>query len=307
MTTIVDSILFWATRAVAAGLVVSAAAWVGCKLRVLPVPLMRAWFCAVFFTNLIAMRVISFWLDALQRVGLSSAQTACLVSYMCHYMFWAQTQLCPHITVQAADAQSWQVFDGIPPRSFICLNHTSFYDAFVFVGFSPTHVITNCRTMVKESLRRVPIFGPVYDRIGHFPVYFKSGESFSVDAEKQKEVQVRVDKFVNEQRGNLSVFPEGQLNKTPAQLQPFRYGSIKFAIENKMPVYFFALWGAHTTWPIDAAVGGLPADIRYIVRKFDIDYASAKELDTAVLAATMQAEMQRLVDQLAAADAKKQN
>jgi 1-acyl-sn-glycerol-3-phosphate acyltransferase len=294
----------WAPFVACFWLATCTTAWVLCRLRVLPVVLMRAWFIYVFIGNVIAIRVgtdlVTF--IANRFFGVSLDETPRYAAHVCSTLFWLQTALCPHIQVLTPDAKTTELYAKLPPRALICLNHTSFYDAFFFVGHTPRDIIITCRTLIKESLRSQPIFGQVYDNCGHFPVFFKSDASFSVDAEKQQAVTDKMKWFVTERQGRLSMFPEGQLNKNPAQLQPFRFGSIKLALDHQMPIYLLALWGAHETWPVGAPIGGLPADISYCLREFVYDPAKDPLEE---MAKRMQTEMQVMVDNLRAAAEKK--
>merc|ERR1712167_178340 len=95
---------------------------------------------------------------------------------------------------------------------------------------------------------------------------------------------------------------EGQLNRNPAVIQPFRYGSLKFALEHKMPIYFFVMWGPQDSWPVASAMGGFSADIRYKVGKFDIEKecggheAALQSIES--FATKLQDQMQKMVDEL---------
>lgn len=95
------------------------------------------------------------------------------------------------------------------------------------------------------------------------------------------------------------MFPEGQLNKNVRTLQPFRYGSLKFALEHKMPIYFFVLWGPQDAWPVAEAVGGHSADIYFHVQKFEVKDYDAELNDLTAFATRMQSEMQLIVDKFA--------
>jgi 1-acyl-sn-glycerol-3-phosphate acyltransferase len=278
--------------------IVAPICWVLLRLRVVPAPLMRVWFMLVSILNLSMIRIGCELMNLvlLRLMGKTVDDATYYHAVWCHYTFKLQTLLNPQIRIRGCDKKSAEALASLPERAFICLNHTSQYDPFVFVGWIPLPIITTCRTLYKYSLQKTPIFGPVYDYCGHFPVYFKGGESFSVDADKQKIVSDKMIDFVDNRKGRLSMFPEGQLNKNPAQLQPFRFGSLKFALEHKMPVYFFVLWGPQDTWPVADSFGGLPADIAWSVEKFEIkDYDAALQ-DIENFAKTMQVEMQRIVD-----------
>lgn len=274
--------------------------WILLRLRVLPAFLMRAWFAVASILNLSLIRIGCELINLvlLRVMGKTTSDAIWYHAVWCHYTFRLQSLINPQIQIHGCDRRSAEIIASLPEKAFICLNHTSQYDPFVFVGYTPISIITNCRTLYKYSLQKTPIFGRVYDYCGHFPVYFKGGESFSVEPEKQALVTEKMIKFVDEAKGRLSMFPEGQLNKNPAVLQPFRFGSIKFALEHKMPIYFFVLWGPQDTWPVADAMGGLPADIYWTVEKFDVPDYDAALKDIENFATNMRSQMQLLVDRM---------
>lgn len=275
--------------------------WLLCRFRVAPTFLMRGWFVLVMIWTIISTRVACEIVNLIFHVilGKTKDQTTWHHATVCKVTFRLQTLLCPQIQVKGCDKDSWKMLNELPERAFICLNHTSQYDPFVFVGYMPHQIITTCRTLFKHSLTKIPIFGKVYEYCGHFPVYFKGGDSFSVEAEKQKIVSDNMIEFVDKQKGRLSMFPEGQLNKNVRTLQPFRYGSLKFALEHKMPIYFFVLWGPQDTWPVAEAVGGHAADIYFAIQKFEVKDYDAEMADLNTFASRMQSEMQTVVDKFA--------
>jgi hypothetical protein len=92
------------------------------------------------------------------------------------------------------------------------------------------------------------------------------------------------------------MFPEGRMNPEPQTLLPFRWGSIKYAIENKMPIYFVVTWGCPDAWPMSAGMGGLAADVYYTLGKLEIP-PGTDTADEKAIGALMQVQMQQLVEQ----------
>eukprot|EP00697_Spironema_sp_BW2_P001637 gnl/Spiro4/12197_TR6439_c0_g1_i1.p1 gnl/Spiro4/12197_TR6439_c0_g1~~gnl/Spiro4/12197_TR6439_c0_g1_i1.p1 ORF type:complete len:352 (+),score=97.34 gnl/Spiro4/12197_TR6439_c0_g1_i1:113-1057(+) len=300
-----DWLALWFYRVCALWALFCVVVFVLCRLRLAPVFVMRAWFVSILVPNVVLIRIATDLVCGLLQSfgGMTPDQTTRFAATICHYMFWLQTALCPQIQVLAPDPTTAELLRTLPPRAFICLNHCSFYDSFFFVGFVPRDVVVTCRTLIKASLLNIPIFGPISDHCGHFPVYFTSGDSFSVESDKQQAVTEKMKWFVNSTHGRMSVFPEGQLNsRDPAVVQPFRFGSVKFALEHKMPIYLLALWGSHTAWPHSTALGGFPADVTYTMRKFEYDTTCVSLKDHPEgIAELMRAQMQGLVDSLRAA------
>ena len=267
--------------------------WVACRLRILPKKVMRGWFILVLICNVLVMASVSFVFDKLRLLGAPYWFTKILNTYVCRATFGSVVVMNPHIRIHMDD-ESWATWCEVPRRSCLVLNHTSFWDAFLFVGVSPWQYIWNAKTLMKDSLKKLPVFGSIFDRVGHFPVYFKSDAdgNFSVDKERQAPVSEAVNQHLKD-GGRICLFPEGAVNKNPRKLLPFRRGTFGTIMEHKLPVYYFVTAGNEDTWPYSAAVGGLPADIVISVKKFTIDF----EKDDAVQVATrLEAAMQAEVD-----------
>jgi len=257
---------------------------------------MRAWFGFTIVLFLGTVSVTSFFIDQCRKLGVPRATTGCLVAVICNYLFRAIAFFNPQINVKIVKSDvDWA---SIPGKSCVAINHTSFWDAIVFSGFAPLRYVYNCRTLVKASLRKLPVFGPVFDRCGHFPVYFKGeGEGdFSVDQAKQAEVTERLNEHLKN-GGRIAFFPEGIVNKDVATLKPFRRGSFKTITENQLQLYYMVIVGNNECWPATAAIGGYPAEIRMVLRKFNYD-SSTNPSDLAdALQAAMQQELLKLIEQ----------
>lgn len=274
-----------------------AAIYAGLWLRLLPVPVMRAWFAAVLVSNLVATGFFTFLAECLKYVGASRKFTQLLSTYVCAVTFRLIVHLNPQIRV--VTDETWAMWQDVPEPSAIVLNHCSFWDAFLFVGTAPVSYIHNCKTLMKASLRKIPIFGGVFDRVGHFPVYFKSGADgdFSVDKDRQAEVTERVSKHLQD-GGRVAIFPEGVVNKTPRTLQTFRFGTFATIFQHKLPTFAFLAVGNDVTWPAKEALGGFPATIFIRIVKCPIDFAKDEPKETA---ARIQSELQQEIDRIYAA------
>jgi 1-acyl-sn-glycerol-3-phosphate acyltransferase len=268
--------------------------WVGLRLRVLPTKVMRIWFGLVLMVNVLAMACFSFVFDKLRILGVPRKVTKIINTYVCRVTFGAVVVFNPHIRIYIDD-ESWKVWTSVPERSCMVLNHTSFWDAFLFVGISPWRYIYNAKTLMKDNLRKLPVFGAIFDRVGHFPVYFKSDEdgNFSVDKLRQEPVQRAVQEHIDD-GGRICLFPEGAVNKQPRQLLSFRRGTFGLVLDNKMPLYYLIAAGNDVSWPSGAQIGGLPSDIVVSVHKFDVDYENQ---DATAVATTLQVAMQKALDE----------
>jgi 1-acyl-sn-glycerol-3-phosphate acyltransferase len=95
--------------------------------------------------------------------------------------------------------------------------------------------------LAKESLFRLPVFGPLLRRAGQIPVY-RSGRS------NDEPLRVAVQYL---QAGQMvCIFPEGTLTRDP-ELWPMRGkpGAVRLALETGVPVYPIGQWGSEKVLP----------------------------------------------------------
>lgn len=271
------------------------------RWRWVPVPLMRAWFFLVNLLIIFPTSAMTSILVQLRRVGVSTyyTQRLCIVPLVCAFraVWWLNPQICMSVQFDAnvdGKPRGWQDV-GLHNQAFIG-NHTSFWDVFAFLCLTPMRHVVHTRTMMKASLRSIPIFGGIFDRVGNFPVYFKSDEDghFEVDKERQAAVQVGVDAHIRS-GGDLAIFPEGAINKTPRVLQTFRFGTFATIFEHRMTVYYLVHMGAEKTWPRWTMMGGMPTDMHIRAGRFPIDFD--KE-DSKQVAKRMQMRMQEVYNEL---------
>lgn len=270
------------------------AAYLALKAGKVPPAVARVWSVAHLAGLLIFMNVASFFLHNLRLLGVKPEKTKDLCTYLCSLVFWLVCATSPHIQIE--EVGSTMKWSDIPERSMMCINHCSFFDPFLFVGEAPVGYIYNCKTLMKDSLRKIPIMGPIFDRVGHFPVYFRSDKEndFGVDKEKQEAVMAGVNAHLAS-GGRLALYPEGVVNVNPQILKSFRVGSFNLIVQHKLPLYYMITIGNNDTWPAGAAVGGLPAKIRYSVHQYPVDYS--KEVDAKALCEGLQKAMQQKVDE----------
>lgn len=276
-----------------------------CKLRLLPPPLMMAWFGICFIHMTIAMNLGSLLLTVIPTkfFGASKEQTAKYCTILCKILYTMQVHANPQIQLEIAP-EAKKAWADIPPNSCTAINHVSFMDPFLFVSEGPFHYIESCRTMMKANLMDIPVFGPIFARVGHFPVYFKSNEdgNFSVDKERQAPIMEKVKHHVNS-GGRLAIFPEGAVNKTPRTLKSFRIGMFTMILELRLPLHYVVTNGNDRTWDAKATIGGLPTTISVRVGQCVVDYDTD---DAKSLSERLQKTMQREVDEMyALVDAEK--
>lgn len=274
--------------------------WALMYLRLPPVIVMRVWFGFTLVMCLLVSSLNAYVLDAFKYAGMTSDNTKKLVAGNCSFFYWLFVFLNPQIRIHMDETK--MRFADIELDSITCINHTSMLDVFLFLFCSPWHYIIVAKTMMKDALRKIPIFGGVFDRVGHFPVHFKSGadNDFSVDKEKQDAVMKAVNEHIKKGLP-LCIFPEGAVNATPQTMKPFRYGSFKMMAENKMKIYYFVTVGAEVAWPAAEALGGFPTDIFATMGKIEVDYSTE---EFSVIAEKARSIMQAEVDKLYAIRAK---
>lgn len=177
-----------------------------------------------------------------------------------HSELWRKT-----LDIMAADEKARA---GKPARPlFILGNHGSFFDTILAVVAMPSKALWRCRTYMASHLFKLPILSTVCRSVGHFPVYFASDEdgNFKVDTTRMEEVEKKVNNHLA-QGGWLCFFPEGQMNKNPDKMMPFRFGGLKKALEFDACLVSLVMHGNTKTWPMKAKVGGWPGQVRYSTR-----------------------------------------
>lgn len=194
------------------------------------------------------------------------AQAVCVAA--CNWAFWFPTSfVCPWVRVEdTTGGRAWEELGAVMREKGVCvlLNHTSFMDTLVFVGYAPLDLLYSMRTLMSSKLFKIPLLGSIARMVGHQPVYFLRNEEgqFSLDKERMKETNKNVAAHLDG-GGSLVVFPEGQLNARPETLLSFRRGTFATAIERGLPLWGLVFVGCDKTWPLSEAIGGLPGDVRF--------------------------------------------
>eukprot|EP00927_Polykrikos_kofoidii_P078338 TRINITY_DN75173_c0_g1_i1.p1 TRINITY_DN75173_c0_g1~~TRINITY_DN75173_c0_g1_i1.p1 ORF type:complete len:308 (-),score=52.53 TRINITY_DN75173_c0_g1_i1:126-1049(-) len=228
------------------------------------------------------LHLLPFKKKTLQGLSLMFAKFAWQVAFF--FAPWMS------ITATAATAGEWKkigekmdAFEAEAKGSnepckplFVLGNHTSFLDVILFSAKTPLRIFTKFRTYMDHNLFTLPILSTICISVGHFPVYFKTAEDgvFKVDNERMELVDQDVNEHLNS-GGWLCFFPEGQVNKDPDTMLPFRFGGMKKALDFDARLVSFVAAGNQSAWPRKMKVGGFPARIKYSVKMLAPDGAKA--------------------------------
>jgi len=273
----------------------------------------QAWFGFLLVLHLLALVILTRIWQIPRLLGLLSKRTAedcCVCTGV--LLFRSLLMLNPQIRVKASRSMAdWaKLCDGAAP--FILMNHTSFLDFFVFTSAIPIKVVfrRHLRTMMAESLLRIPLVGESFVHTGAFAVYFRAladkskgltgGDStdFGVDRDKQAAEADRIDAHLSA-GGGLCLCPEGTVSKSPPALQLFRKGSFVQSVKHGMQVWGVTMLGCYECWPKRASMGGLPCVIDISLLPLELPGVPADAAPEAV-AGACQAKMQAEVDRLVA-------
>lgn len=154
--------------------------------------------------------------------------------------------------------------DTIPRPLMVLGNHSSFFDVVLFTITMPARMMCRFRTYMDSHLFKTPVLASFCKSIGHFPVPFMSDSdgNFKVNKKQMEVVEQQVNEYLRT-GGWLCFYPEGQTNKNPDTLLPFRFGGMKKALELDTRVAFFVSAGTTNVWPRKNLIGGFPGRVIY--------------------------------------------
>ncbi|EDY87549.1 1-acyl-sn-glycerol-3-phosphate acyltransferase [gamma proteobacterium HTCC5015] len=139
-----------------------------------------------------------------------------------------------------------------PKQSYVVVaNHQSAYDIFVVYGW----LGIDFKWVMKQELRKVPCIGYACDKMGHIFIDRKNS-SAAVAALQQAR-----DRLVNGTA--VFFFPEGTRRSGGNDLQPFKKGAFKMAVDLQLPMLPVTLIGVDRVMP----AGGLdlmPGRVRLV-------------------------------------------
>jgi len=148
--------------------------------------------------------------------------------------FWAES---------AVRAAGIRVESDIPEldtkRNYIFLaNHQSHLDIPIILSLFPEFCP---RFLAKESLFRIPVFGPGMANTGHF----------SVDRENRRQGMKDLQRVVDsmQQGESALIFPEGTRNTESDGLMPFQSGAFIVLLKSDVPVVPIVLDGSNRILP----------------------------------------------------------
>lgn len=117
-------------------------------------------------------------------------------------------------------------------------NHQSHFDILVlFAALADWNV----RFVAKESLFKIPLFGPAMLRTGHIPILRENS---------RKAMRAIDDAAEAAKRGiSMLIFPEGTRSLDPAKLGEFKIGGMIMALKCARPVAPIIISGSHAVLP----------------------------------------------------------
>nr|CCD13515.1 unnamed protein product [Trypanosoma congolense IL3000] len=271
--------------------------WYLLRERRFPVVVMRVWFSISILATVTTVYIVCIPIRVARRMKWitkrRSEEIGCWFS--CLVMGKVLRFLTPHIHIKVMEGSLDP--HGLQQANVTCSCHTSFFDTLLFLEVMSPSYVSNSRALAKHTLWELPLLGKVIDVCGHFPIYFTSSSenSFSVDKEKQAQVKVATDEFINS-GGNLCLFPEGALNRTPEKLKDFRHGTFTMILQHNSRLYYVVHNGSHEVWPAKlTGLPGSPADVYIYIgeHKYDAATSTAEQLSV-----ELRGVMQKHVDQI---------
>ncbi len=133
--------------------------------------------------------------------------------------------------------RDWRGWENLPAEGgfIVTPNHISYFDPFPVAHYLYD---SGCNPFFlgKESVFRIPIFGPLLKASGQIPVHRLTGRA--ADAYRSAVAGVAEGKCV-------VMFPEGTLTRDPAQWpMTGKTGAARVALETRCPILPMAHWGA---------------------------------------------------------------
>jgi 1-acyl-sn-glycerol-3-phosphate acyltransferase len=140
-----------------------------------------------------------------------------------------------------------------PRRTYVVLsNHQSLFDVWVLIAHLPLQL----RWVIKNEIRRMPVFGYALERMGH--IY--------VDRDRGSSVVEGIEKAVKRVKGGTSVvlFPEGTRSED-GRLGKFRRGGFVLAQKTGYPILPITINGSRFVLPkntLDLMPGRIEVNIK---------------------------------------------
>lgn len=257
-----------------------------------------AWYALWLVTSLFCCWVCCHIVQLVPKADSDKKRKWCI--FWAVFWFRVPIYLSPWIRIKNLSPKSeWnKLYDPVQKRgAMVLVNHTSFFDPFLFVYLCPVSVLQNFCCLLKAGLLKVPLFGTIATMCGHLPVYYNSEKTnnFSVDRTKMNDVNTKINSWLAS-GGGMCIYPEGQVAVDPTTLQTFRRGAFAYYLKYKPQLFGVTLTGVHHSWPKGAQIGGRPTSIEakifYVSDKLDTDDYSTMSNDVRLL---MQQELDTML------------
>ena len=197
----------------------------------------------------------------------------------------------------------WNIIDK-DKGCVIMSNHVSKIDGILLASILGPHLTSRSKFLISKNAYSNPIAAEVFDKVGCFPIPFKSNnpDDCSIDKDEYQKTKKLIDEHLRN-NGQLVYFPEGSLNKTPETLMPFRRGFFSTIIEHKLPIYVITTTGTGDLWAREDHLPGNSATIKYDLSEIKdwndaIKKGELLELDNIQLSEKCQLHMQTILDSM---------
>ncbi len=169
-----------------------------------------------------------------------------------HYIgkFWARLNIL--LSGVRIEVENIDVIDRQSTYVVMC-NHQSYYDVWALIGFLPLQL----RWVIKKELRKIPIFGLGYERMGQI----------FIDRCNPEKAYKSLESAGQKIRNGASVvfFPEG--TRSPdGRLLPFKKGGFKIALAAGVPILPATVVGSKDVLP-KKSLRLMPGTIRLIIHE----------------------------------------
>ncbi len=166
------------------------------------------------------------------------------ISFLLKFLFW--------IKIEIENEKEFKNIDLEKQNLIIISNHISYLDTFILTSLFPK--IKNCSKcdfIGMESIFNWFLVGYVFKNLGMISVKFEKSTQKGINKYSKKSVILANQKCINTlKKGNsLCMFPEGQCNYNPSQLNQIRGGAFKYQQETNTPIKIFAMKNNNLIWP----------------------------------------------------------
>lgn len=205
--------------------------------------------------------------------------------------------------VNCPQDNDWNIIEKDKP-CVIMANHVSRIDGILLASILGPHLQSKSKFLISKNAYSNPLAAEVFDKVGCFPIPFKTNnpDETSINKEEFKKTQELIDNHLSD-GGQLVYFPEGNLNKTPDKLMPFRRGFFSTIIKHKLPIYVITTTGTGDLWAREDSLPGNSATIKYDLSEIKdwndaIKAGKMMDLDNTQLSEKCQEHMQNILNSM---------